>query len=151
MVKEVTDPKEKTAITRTILEALPEWFGMEEGRKEYIALSATQPLWAAFENGEAVGFLCLKPTSEDTLELAVMGIRREFHRRGIGRNLFAAAKEYAKGAGYSFLQVKTVEPGHFESYDATNSFYQSLGFKKLEVFPTLWDETNPCLVYVMAL
>lgn len=151
MIQEVTDPGTKSTITRNILEALPEWFGMEKGREEYIALSETQPLWAAFENGEAVGFLCLKPTSEDTLELSVMGIRREFHRRGIGRRLFAAAKGYAKTHGYSFLQVKTVAPGHFESYDATNSFYQSLGFKKLEVFPTLWDETNPCLIYVMAL
>ena len=41
--------------------------------------------------------------------------------------------------------------GKYESYDATNRFYQALGFKELEVFPTLWDPWNPCQVYVMAI
>ena len=39
----------------------------------------------------------------------------------------------------------------YEDYDKTNHFYLSLGFKEFEVFPTLWDEYNPCQVYVMAL
>lgn len=26
-----------------------------------------------------------------------------------------------------------------------------LGFKEFEVFPTLWDEWNPCQIYAMAL
>ncbi len=30
----------------------------------------------------------------------------------------------------------------------TNAFYESLGFEELEYFPTLWDEWNPCQVYV---
>lgn len=32
--------------------------------------------------------------------------------------------------------------------DITNAFYESLGFEELECFPTLWDEWNPCQVYV---
>ena len=72
-------------------------------------------------------------------------------RRGIGRALFGAAKEYAVRAGYAFMQVKTVRMGCYEDYDRTNLFYRSLGFKELEVFPTLWDENNPCQVYVMSL
>lgn len=38
-----------------------------------------------------------------------------------------------------------------EIYDVTNRFYLSLGFREFEVFPTLWDEWNPCQVYVMGL
>ena len=49
------------------------------------------------------------------------------------------------------MQVKTVQMGRYADYDATNQFYLSLGFKEFEVFPTLWDEWNPCQVYVMAL
>ena len=41
--------------------------------------------------------------------------------------------------------------GRYKEYDDTNRFYQSLGFKELEVFPTLWDERNPCQIYVMAI
>ena len=85
------------------------------------------------------------------MELHVMGILKEYHRKGIGRQLFLKAKEDAIRKGYSFLQVKTVQMGRYEKYDDTNRFYLSLGFQEFEVFPTLWDEQNPCQVYVMSL
>lgn len=83
-IQRITDTMEKQRITRLILEALPDWFGILE-------------------------------------------------------------------TGYSFFQVKTVQMGKYKEYDNTNKFYRSLGFKEFEVFPTLWDEWNPCQVYVMAL
>ncbi len=151
MVKFVLDPDEKRAISRIVLETLTDWFGVEESREEYIRESGSQPLFADFQDGRPIGFLCLKETGKATVELAVMGVRKEFHRHGVGRALFAAAKEYAREQGYSFFQVKTVQMGKYEDYDITNLFYQSLGFQEFEVFPTLWDEQNPCQVYVMAL
>lgn len=150
MIQFIADPAEKQAIAREVLEALPDWFGMEDSREEYIKESGGQPLFAAFQDGHPIGFLCLKETGKATVELAVMGVRKEHHRQGIGKALFAAAKEYAKERGYSFFQVKTVQMGKYEDYDRTNLFYQSLGFQEFEVFPTLWDEQNPCQVYVMA-
>ena len=79
-----------------------------------------------------------------------MGVLKEYHRQGIGREMFMMAKNIACEKGYSFLQVKTVQMGKYEDYDATNRFYISLGFKEFEVFPTLWDEANPCQIYVMS-
>ena len=64
---------------------------------------------------------------------------------------FLAAKEVARAEGYEFMQVKTVKMGMYEDYDKTNHFYISCGFKELEVFPLLWDEANPCQIYVMSL
>lgn len=151
MIRTVTDKTEKQLISRTILEALPDWFGIPEAREEYIAASADEPMFAYFDGERPVGFLCLKQTGRDTVELAVMGVLKEYHRRGIGKSLFAEAKRFAEDAGYSFMQVKTVQMGRYPEYDATNLFYLSLGFKELEVFPTLWDEQNPCQIYVMAL
>ena len=149
---EIIDNKQqKKAIVRTILEALPDWFGVPESREQYIAASADEILVAAMENGQPVGFLCLKETGKDTMELAVMGVLQPYHRRGIGRQMFRKAKEIAREQGYSFLQVKTVRMGMYEDYDRTNLFYLSLGFKEFEVFPELWDEANPCQVYVMSL
>ena len=78
-------------------------------------------------------------------------MRREYHRQGIGRELFSRARRCASEKEYEFLQVKTVQMGHYKEYDATNRFYQSLGFKEFEVFPTLWGEQNPCQIYVMGL
>lgn len=147
-IKQLTDIAEKQKTSRLILEGLREWFEVDESRENYISESADQPFFTAFEDGAPVGFLCLKETGRDTVELAVMGVRKDFHRRGIGRELFSAARNYAAAQGYSFMQVKTVKMGVYKDYDRTNRFYLSLGFRELEVLP-LWDEANPCQVYVM--
>ena len=150
-IKLIEDHDAKIEIARQILEALPEWFGIEESRENYIKESADQIFFTALDENRPKGFLCLKETSKDTLELSVMGVLKEYHRHGIGRELFLIAKKYASENGYSFLQVKTVQMGRYKEYDATNRFYLRLGFKEFEVFPTLWDEWNPCQIYVMSL
>lgn len=150
-IRQITDGLKKQNVTRLILEALPDWFGIPEAREEYIAESRNKIYFCAFDSDRPVGFLYLKETSKDTVELYAMGILKEFHRKGIGRKLFNKAKETANEQGYSFLQVKTVEMGKYEEYDRTNKFYLSLGFKEFEVFPKLWDEWNPCQIYIMNL
>lgn len=139
----IEEATEKQRISRSILEALPEWFGIPEAREQYIKESATQPLFAALDAEKAIGSLCLKETGKETVELSVMGVLKDYHRKGIGRKLFDQAKKAAGNHGYSFMQVKTVQMGRYAEYDATNRFYLSLGFKEFEVFPTLWDERNP--------
>ena len=151
IIEQIIDKNEKETISRQILEALPEWFGIPEAREEYISDSREQIMLAAKENGKPLGFICLKETGNATAELAVIGVLKEFHRRGIGKGLFYTAKEIAVDKGYSFMQVKTVQMGRYKEYDETNLFYISLGFKEFEVFPALWDECNPCQIYVMAL
>lgn len=143
--------KDKQTVARTILENLPEWFGIVSAREEYIADSVQQTMFAAFDENKPVGFLCLKETGKDTIEIQVMGVLKEYQRLGIGRKLFEEAKSWAALQGYSFMQVKTVQIGRYKEYDVTNAFYRNLGFKEFEVFPNLWDEWNPCQVYIMGL
>ncbi len=149
-ITEISNDSEKANITRYILEALPDWFGIPEAREEYIRDSAGKIFFCAYQDKNPIGFLYIKPTGKDTVELAVMGVLKEYHRTGIGKSLFECAKKVISEKGYSFIQVKTVQIGKYEDYDKTNMFYLSLGFKEFEVFPTLWDEWNPCQVYVMA-
>lgn len=143
--------KDKQVVARTILENLPEWFGIVSAREEYIADSAQQTMFAAFDENKPVGFLCLKETGKATIEIQVMGVLKDYQRLGIGRKLFAEAKSWSVLQGYSFMQVKTVQMGRYKEYDVTNAFYRSLGFKEFEVFSNLWDEWNPCQVYIMSL
>jgi GNAT superfamily N-acetyltransferase len=150
-IKQLTDNAEKCNVTRLILEALPEWFGIPEAREEYITESADKLFFCACDKDCPIGFLYLKETGNATVELYVMGVLKEFHRQGIGRALFHQAQKTACEAGYTFMQVKTVQMGRYEEYDRTNQFYLSLGFKEFEVFPTLWDEWNPCQIYIMSL
>ena len=151
MVVTIRDPDEKRAIAREVLEALPEWFEVEESRDRYIRDCADWTFLAAGDDDRIMGFLCLKETGNATVELAVMGVLKEYHRNGVGRELVEKAKETARADGYEFMQVKTVKMGIYEDYDRTNLFYISCGFRELEVFPLFWDEANPCQVYVMSL
>lgn len=146
----IENEKERAEIAGKILNQLPDWFGLPESTQKYIDDSRTMPFWAWMEDDRALGFIALKETSPYTAEIYVMGVLPEYHHKGIGKELFRALEEYAKQNGYSFLQVKTVQSGHYEEYDRTNAFYQSMGFKELECLPTLWDEWNPCQIYVRA-
>ena len=150
-VRQVCSPEEKRTIARSVLEALPDWFGVEESREGYIRDSGGRPFFAAYDQGIPIGFLCLKETGKATVELAVMGVMPDRHGQGIGTMLVNAGREYALQAGYSFMQVKTVRFGCYPDYDATNLFYQRMGFQEFECIPTLWDENNPCQIYVIAL
>ena len=151
MVVQIKDSEEKRVIARTVLEALTQWFEVEESREGYIRDCVDWTFLAAKEDGKVQGFLCLKETGNATVELAVMGVLKEYHRNGVGRELVEKAKEIAKSEGYEFMQVKTVQMGMYEDYDKTNYFYIGCGFKELEVFPLLWDEANPCQIYIMSL
>ena len=151
MIKQIEDKTETQTLAREVLEALTEWFEVEESREGYISDSKDWIFFAAEEDGKYAGFLCLKETGKATVELAVMGVKKEFHRHGIGRQLFNEAKKTAAAMGYSFMQVKTVKMGVYDDYDITNRFYLACGFQEFEVFETLWDEANPCQIYVMSL
>lgn len=151
MVIKIENETEKKLIAEDVLKRLPDWFGLPESTQTYIEDSGSMPFWAWKEDGNAQGFIALKETSPYAAEIYVMGVLPEKHRSGIGKALVAALEEYAKEKGYSFLQVKTVQTGHYEEYDRTNAFYQRMGFQELECLPTLWDEWNPCQIYIKAL
>lgn len=150
-IKQIKDKNKKQKITREILENLSDWFGIEEARENYIRDSADSDFVVAYDGEKPVGFICLMPTGKDTVELHVLGVLKQYHRKGIGKRLFEQAKQLAISKGYSFIQVKTVKMGKYKEYDDTNRFYLSLGFKEFEVIEDLWGKENPCQIYVMSI
>lgn len=147
MVRMVCDPEEKARIAGKILSALTDWFEVTESRLQYIAESRERPFWAYGDEG----FVTMGATSLHTAEVHVMGVLPDCHRKGIGRKLMRALEAYAAEQGYEFLQVKTVQKGHYPEYDRTCAFYESVGFRELECFPMIWDEKNPCQIYIKAI
>lgn len=148
MIKEIINKKEKETISREILYDLPEWFGISESTENYIKNSQEKLFIASFIEDKPVGFIVLNSTSKDCSEIFVMGVKKEFHRMKIGYELNRAYEIEAKKLGYTYSQVKTVCTGIYKEYDITNSFYLSLGYKELECFPNLWNEENPCQIYI---
>nr|MBP3598461.1 GNAT family N-acetyltransferase [Eubacterium sp.] len=149
MIQKIEDSSKKEDICKTILKQLPEWFEMPESILDYAKKSRELPMWADIENEDVRGFVVLKENSPYAAEIYVMGVLKSCHRLGIGRALFKELYRYAQEAGYEFLQVKTVQEGHYADYDKTNAFYKGIGFRELECMP-IWDDANPCQVYVMA-
>lgn len=147
-IKEVIDKKEKEEISKEVLYDLPEWFGLPESTENYIIDSQDKPLLACYVNDEVAGYIVLNATSKDCADIFVMGVKKKFHRMGIGLKLNNAFEILAKKLGYTYSQVKTVKTGHYKEYDITNKFYIAMGYKELECFPTLWDEWNPCQIYI---
>ena len=147
-IRFVAEPEQRSAIAREVLLDLPEWFGIPEYTENYIRACAEMPLWACEQAGEPVGFIAIKETSPYAVELNVMGVKKAYHREGIGKALFEAMRSFVKAQGYSFLHVKTVDEGHYQEYDDTRLFYESVRFRKLEVLPELWDPENPCLLMI---
>lgn len=148
----ITDQSEKQAIARAILTALPDWFGLPDALCGYVKKAGERPLLLFGDKAAPIGFLTLTRHNPHTWEIDVMGVLPQAHRQGIGRALVEAAAEYCRNQGAVFLTVKTLdESAHSAEYDRTRAFYLKMGFIPLEVFPTLWDEWNPCLMLARCL
>lgn len=86
----------------------------------------------------------IKCSKDENIRRAIKDGREvERIERGI-RNTFA---KYAQEKGYEYVQVKTIQKGHYKEYDITNSFYEKLGFKELEYrkVPYIIDEAMNAL------
>lgn len=132
-----------------ILRALPEWFGIEESTVQYIKDADTMPTMLVKDGDEVIGFLTIHHHFPETAEMHCLGILPKYHRTGIGKQLVGALENHLKSEGVQLLQVKTVSGDRAcQAYAKTRAFYLGVGFMPLEVFPTLWDEANPCLLLV---
>jgi coenzyme F420-0:L-glutamate ligase/coenzyme F420-1:gamma-L-glutamate ligase len=145
-VVELDDPAGRSRIAETILRDLPEWFGIEEWVRSYIEDAAKLPTFAVEPDR---GFLCLKQHTPRAAEVYVMGVRRDQHRRGVGRALVEAAATWSRARGIRYLHVKTLGPSRpSRGYGATRAFYEGVGFVPLEELHGLWSEDNPTLILV---
>jgi len=145
-----TNASIKANIVQEVLADLPDWFDLPDSTTEYVNAARDLPLWVARDEKTVVGFIDLATTSTAAAEVQCMGIKRAYHHQGIGRQLMTELITNARQTA-TYLQVKTVAPGHYTTYDQTNAFYLAMGFEPLEVFPTLWDAWNPCLILIQKL
>ena len=158
-IEEVKDEDQKMAVVDEVLKDLPEWFGIPESPaspegfeipespKAYIEGAKDLQVWAAFQESNLLGFVSLSYSSEDCAEIDCLGIKKAHQGRGVGSQLLATLESEAR-KNVDYLQVKTVAEGSNKDYDRTNVFYRSVGFKKLEIFPQLWDPQNPCQILI---
>jgi ribosomal protein S18 acetylase RimI-like enzyme len=150
-IEEITSGK--ASICKDILAELPEWFGIPEATAAYVRDVEALQMFACMIEDRAVGFIALKVHSPFVAEAYVLGVRRQCHRMGVGRALFAYAEGKLRERRFVYLTVKTVAPVEppNKAYAATRRFYEAIGFLPVEVFPTLWGAHNPCLLMIKSL
>lgn len=140
------------ASCEAVLRSLPAWFGIEEALQMYASDSARLPGFAIVEGERLLGFVSLHRHFPDAWELHCMAVHADARGRGLGRMLLAHTERWLIGQGARWLQVKTVAAtSDSKAYAQTRAFYERLGFEPLEVFPTLWSPSNPCLQLIKSL
>jgi len=146
-IKEITTPDEKSQICNTVLRALPNWFGNEDAIVKYANDARDMPFYCAYDDHNPVGFVSIKVHNPHTADIYVIGILQPHHGQGIGRKLIEICENFCRTHGMEFLTVKTLADTHPDPYYAkTRMFYETMGFKPLEIFPLHWDESSPCLL-----
>lgn len=137
----------KGSICGAVLATLPDWFGIEAANAAYVRDVEDMAMFAAFDDSDPIGFLALRQHSPEVFENHVLGVRPEFHRRGVGRALMTRAEDHATSRAARLLTVKTLASSHPDPYYAqTRRFYRAMGFFAVEELPTLWNPENPCLL-----
>ena len=135
-----------------LLRDLPEWFGIEQSRLNYIDAARTLPTSAALRNDDVVGVCLVRRHTSVAAEIELLAVRPALHRQGIGRRLIRTVEDDLRDNGVELLQVKTLGPSRVsEEYARTRAFYQSMGFRALEERTDIWGPENPCLISVKPL
>lgn len=92
-IESLDKPAARASLCRDILQFLPEWFGIPASIDEYVQGAADQEMLVCrlADRESPAGFLSLRFHTPAAAEAYVLGVRREWHRRGCGRALFAEA------------------------------------------------------------
>ena len=127
--------------------SLPYHFGIEAGREACARAVRTSEGWVAEADGRVVGFLAVRPSYEQTLEISWMAVHADHRRRGIGRALIDALAD-PPPAGVRYLIVTTLSEASSENVEQVTRNTPLLPAKRLptDLGPEGWwdEETRRC-------
>lgn len=135
-----------------LLATVPEWFGIAEANAAAVEAARSLPSVAATLDDEVVAVCLIREHTQAASEIELLVVRRDLHRRGIGRALVERAEAGQRARGVRLMQVKTFGPsGESAEYERTRAFYAALGYLPLEETIVPWGPENPCLISVKAI
>ena len=85
-IEEVKDEDQKMAVVDEVLKDLPEWFGIPESTQAYIEGAKDLQVWAAYQEGNLLGFVSLSYSSEDCAEIDCLGVKKLIKVEELGVN-----------------------------------------------------------------
>ena len=144
------DKAYKYEFVKKVLTDLPEWFEFEEAILTYADMAKSLATYVVSEDGRDLGFIIIKETSDEAIEIYCLGLFKDYRGRGFGKFLVGKVLDLYRYS-HSFAQVKTLDEGLDKYYDETIGFYRTLGFMKLETIKEIWGEDNPCMIMIKSL
>lgn len=148
-IKKITSKSLKTKITLKIMSALPAWFSPQSDILKKSVEHRSYPFFAAYQNNESIGFVCLKLHNEYTAEIYNLAILEKAQRCGVGHMLLEKCVNYCHCQNIKYMTVKTLDASaNYKPYERTRAFYKKEGFIPLEVFYNYWNADNPCLFLI---
>ena len=148
-VRVLDDANDREQLCRTIIAALPEWFGIEKYNVKYAREAAIMDGLVATMDGDPVGLLVHQTVADPHLGQTVLNIHwlgalPTHHRIGVGSALMAAVLDLARTRDVSTVTVESLDPAaEYEPYLRTFSFYQEHGFEIYRHFHH--DPENPMI------
>lgn len=149
-IRKESDKDYKYDFVKKVLNALPEWFEFAQAILQYAEAARDYDTYILSLDDEDLGFLCVKNSSVDTIDLYCLGIFKKYHSLGLG-GLFLDEVLNLYRKNFKLVQVKTLAKGLDKFYDRTIDFYKAKGFLEIEVFDEIWGKDNPCLLMVKSL
>lgn len=112
-----------------VLRTLPEWFGREDSLIEYVSEIDSLETYTAWDGNELIGFFSVNYHSAFSAELHVLAVHRDYHRQGIGRQLYQTIEKDLRTRALKFIQVKTLGvSANDANYEKTRHFMQHWAF-----------------------
>lgn len=153
---EILDPAERSEICSSIIDALPNWFGIPDSNASYIKGVAEEDCFVVRgtngSNGSGIiGMVSLRMPFPNNADIYWLGVLPDYHHQGVGRVLLDVCFERARDKGCETITVETLGPSDpDEGYRRTRAFYTAMGFKPLIEHDHFGPE-NPLLYMVRAL
>src|SRR6056297_3145330 len=91
----INDDSLKSQFCEKILRSLPQWFGIESAIMDYSQGVKGRFFLTAKVKEDVVGFISIKENTSYADEIYVTGIKIDFHRMGIGRELVERAYQHS--------------------------------------------------------
>ena len=147
LIKKATQESEFEECEK-ILYSLKEWFGQEESNKKYSQDIRNFDTYIAIIDNKIVGYFTIKFLTKFTVELHILGIYEQYHRKNIGTKLLKYIENKLAKEKIQYLKVETLSDKSSDPfYSKTRDFYYKNGFVDFQEI-TDWGKENPGIVLI---
>jgi len=108
-IEQINNPDKKSEICYNIIDNLDNWFGKEDTNQKY-SRGVREDFFLSAQIGDIpIGFISVKDHNQFTSEVYVLGILKEFHKKGIGERLIKIASNRLSEEEPCLYMVKVLD------------------------------------------